>query len=277
MIEKGQSQKLQVHEEDSSGFYLRCTDGHQVFMPGSLSPEGLKSGDECEVFVYVDGAGHQLATPRIPPYSLGDLACLEVVSVTDFGAYVDMGLPKDLLVPTGLQEARMKVGGHYLIKILEDPETGQFCGTTRVDGYLAKAHEDLRIGERVEVVPYASTPLGYKVLVASAYRGMIYHNEIFIELEMGKSYKGRVKTLRRNDGRVDVILGETGGAATQEAVEVIMKALEESGGRLPLWDKSSPDAIRDRLGISKKSFKNALGALYKRRLVALEEGAISAK
>ena len=273
MLKKGKTQVLRVHSEDNSGYYLRCEDDQQVFMPGSLVRQKIKIGSQWEVFIYVDGRGDLLATPNLPPCGLGDLTCLKVINVTEFGAYVDMGLPKDLLIPHSLQKSKMELGNHYLVKILEDPETGQFCGTTRVDQYVKKAQKNLITGQGVSAIPYQRTPLGFKVLVNNAYLGMIFHNEIVTPVSLGATFSGQIKTVRE-DGKLDILLGHTGGAASQESSTTIMEALAKSGGHLKLGDRSPPDAIRRQLGISKKSFKKGLGALYKQRLVILVDNEI---
>jgi len=272
MIEVGKVQVLKVKAEDSSGFYLVCPEDDEVFLPGTLAQQGAAEGDDLEVFVFIDGRGDRLATSQRPLAQKGDLACLKVVEETDFGAYLDMGAPKDLLVPSKLQKYPMDVGSYHVVKIQEDAETGKLFGTEVVGAFLQKP-SDLKSRQHVVVRPFHATKLGYKCLIDGTYMGMIYHNETFIKVELGEEYPGAVSQVRP-DGRVDALLTRTGRAATKDAVEMVLAKLEAAGGRLDLSDRSPKEEIYSLLNMSKKSFKNAVGSLYKSRKITIGQGYI---
>ncbi len=273
MIQVGKKQILKVDSTDSSGFYLLCEENFEAFMPGTLAPKGLKVGESIEVFVFIDSKGDEIATSHMPLAEVDDFACLKVKEVTHFGAFLDWGLPKDLLVPSKMQKSRMQVGEIRLVKILKEENSNKIYGTEKIGPHIESMSVPLRTKQSVRLVPFRKTDLGYKVLVESKYLGMIYHNEIFSEVELGKEYQGTVKWVRE-DGLVDTLISKVGFEAAKDNSQILLSALQKAGGRLELWDKSSPEEIKKALGMSKKSFKSAVGILYKKRLIKLEEGAI---
>lgn len=273
MIKIGHKQTLLVDAEDNSGFYLLCEEEKEVFMPGTLAPDGLKVGEKIEVFVFIDSKGDEIATATMPLAEVGDFACLVVKDVTRHGAFLDIGLPKDLLVPNKLQKYDMQPGGVHLVKVMLDEENMRLFGTEKIGPYIEFENVALEKKQLVKLVPFHETPLGFKVLIDKKYVGMVYHNEIFQKVELGQEYQGSVKTVR-SDGQVDALLQKTGISAVKDGSDLILAALEKAGGKLELWDKSSPDEIKDALGMSKKAFKSAIGILYKKRLIALNEGSI---
>ena len=273
MIEIGRTQTLRVEKEDESGFYLVCEDSQEVFMPGTLASKGTKPSDNVEVFVFVDSKGDALATASLPFAQKDEFACLQVKDVTDFGAFLDMGLPKDLLVPNSHQQHNMQVGQTHLVRVLQDEKTSQLFGTEKIKPFIETQDVKLSAKQEVSVIPYYKTPLGYKVLVDKTYQGMIFHNETIIKIELGQSYKGTVKAIQK-EGKVDVILRKVGKEGALSNADSLLNHIEKAGGSIPLTDKSSPEEIRQVLGMSKKSFKVAVGNLYKRRLIEVAPDAI---
>ncbi len=268
MIRNGKTQKLLVDGEDKSGYYLLCDEGDEVFMPGALTALDLKLGQMVNAFVFIDSASNQIATTDFPFAEAGDLACLRVTHKSKSGAFLDIGLPKDLLVPCKLQKYEMHIDGHHLVKVLLDDQ-GRMFGTEKIGPYL-ESPDFLERLQIVKVLPYHRTPLGFKVLIEGRCGGMIFHNEIFTQIDLGQTYEASVKTIR-SDGQVDLVLGKVGAAAAASNSETLLEAIKQNGGRLELTDKSPPDEINRILGMSKKSFKNAVGALYKQRLICLED------
>jgi len=263
MIEVGKIQSLHVDSEDQSGFYLTCSDEREVFMPGTLAPTGLKTGAMVDVFVFIDSKGDEIATGTMPLAQVDEFACLRVKEVTDHGAFLDLGAPKDLLVPKKFQKYLMKKGEVHLVRVMkEEGENCRLYGTSKIGDYIETKDIKVHKSQIVSIIPYHRTPLGFKILVEKKYTGMVYHNEIFSDVEIGKTYEGAVKSLRP-DGQVDCLLKKVGLKGVKDAAEIILDAIEANGGRLDIGDKSSPEQIKDQLGMSKKAFKAAVGVLYK--------------
>lgn len=273
MIQVGKNQILEVIDEDKSGYYLACDEKQEVFLPGTLVKEKIKIGDKIKVFIYVDKGGSALATALLPKAEVGDFACLEVKSITPHGAFLDMGLPKDILVPRKLQQYEMKVGEIHLIKILLEDESMRLYGTSKINSFVETKSIPFKKNEGVNLIPYHKTPLGYKILIENKYLGMIYHTEIFSSVVLGKEYKGSIKNIQES-GKIDALIQESGLKGIQTSNEKILQALNSEEGCLDLWDKSSPEEIEKKLQMSKSSFKKAVGNLYKSKQIILGKGYI---
>ncbi len=261
MIEIGKIQELEIARRVDFGDYL--TDGKdEVLIPAKYVPDTAEVGDKLNVFVYTDHLSRPIAVTIMPIGQLGDIVGLEVKAVTDFGAFLDNGLEKDLFVPNKEQAADMRVGGVYAIKLVMDHKTDRMIGSSKVAAFLRKDNEGLEEGEEVRLVIWQQTDLGYKVIINSEYQGLIYNNEIFGEVRLGDNCKGFIKKLRE-DGKIDVALQKQGYEAVADMSNIILRSLSENGGVIELGDKSSPDDIREAFGMSKKNFKKILGGLYK--------------
>ena len=269
MIEIGKKQFLKVSEEDQSGYYLLCSDNREVFMPGSLGKKNYETGEMIEVFVWMDKDGNELATPNLPKYEVNDLALLKVTHVSSNGLFLDLGIPKDLIVPKRFQKGTYEKDDFCLVKILID-EDGRLYGSCKLSEYFGEHPSGLKSRQNVDIIPFKKTPLGYKVLINSEREGMIYHNEIFEQVKLGETYQGSIKFMRK-DGLIDVLLKKIGKEAVDDDIEKIKKALNDNAGQLSLTDKSSPEEIKKKLNISKKAFKKAVGAMYKQRIITLHD------
>jgi predicted RNA-binding protein (virulence factor B family) len=268
LIPIGKKSIFKVNHEDKSGYYLRSAEGSEVFMPGTLSLGNHQIGDDIEVFVYLDGEGHALATANLPAYEVGDFACLEVKSVTPHGAFLDMGIPKDVLVPRKLQKYEMKKGEIHLVMLLLEEGTNRIFATSKIEPYILKSSAPFRLKQSVSIIPYHKTPLGYKVLVEKSYLGMVYHNEIYTNVEIGKVYQGAVKIVR-DDGQVDAFLEQVGTQAADAECSRILEALKKAKGRLEITDKSPSAEVERKFSMSKKAFKRAVGILHKDKKIRL--------
>ena len=272
MIQAGKRQSLSVDREDNSGYYLHQGED-EVFLPKTLAPAGICVGENVDVFVFIDGKGDVVATGKMPLAEVGEFAFLQVKNMTNFGAYLDIGLPKDLLLPKSLQRYESNVGEMQLVLVCKDEDTGQLYGTQKFNSYIEPEDIILSPSQGVTLVPFHRTPMGYKVLIDKKYLGLVYHSEIFFDVELGREYEGTIKAVR-DDGQVDALLRKTGLGGLQVSSEIILSALNRAGGKLPLCDKSSPAKIEAALGMSKKSFKSAIGMLYQKRLIRICEGFI---
>lgn len=258
---------LRVALVDARGVWLEAG-GRLAHLPRREAPEAT-AGDALEAFLYQDQAGELQATCRRPLAQAGEFALLTVRSVGPHGAFLDWGLGKDLLVPASLQQERMQVGGSYLVNVAVDRQ-GRPFGNARVDDCLDHGRPALHEGDAVTLLVWQLTELGAKVIVDDRFPGLLYRDELPPGARPGIRLAGYVKRLRP-DGKLDVTLHKVGAAGVADAREAILAALAAHGGSLPLHDQSSPEAIQQILGMSKKTFKKAVGGLYKDGLVTLSD------
>lgn len=268
MIELGKTQTLKVNRKASIGLFLGDGLNEEILLPNRYVPEGTGPGDELEVFVYNDSEDRPIATTEKPLAEAGQFAFLQAKSVSGFGAFMDWGLPKDLLVPHRQQAGRMKPGEFYLVYIMRDEITDRLLASTKWEKFLQEDVSALQEGDEVSLLIAEETDLGFKAIINQTFGGLIYHNELFQPLFPGSKAIGYIKKIRE-DGKVDVSLQKQGFENIGTSVQQLLQALESSGGFLALTDKSEPEEIYARLQMSKKTFKKALGTLYKQRLVEL--------
>ena len=256
---------LKVVRVDKKGVWLHAGD-LPAHLPTREAPNAAP-GEELEVFLYQVIPGELQATLRPPLAQAGEFAVLKVKSITEHGAFLDWGLAKDLLVPLTLQPERMQLNWSYLVKVDVDQQ-GRPFGNARIDDCLDYGHPDLDEGDAVDLLVWQITELGAKVILNSRYEALLYRDELPPGSYPGMELSGYLKRLRE-DGKIDVTLRRVGQEGVADAREVILKVLAANGGVLPLHDKSSPEAIQKILGMSKKTFKKAVGGLYKDGLVKL--------
>lgn len=263
MIEIGKIQRLKIARTVDFGCYLN--DGEdladEILIPTKYLPDNYNIGDELEVFVYTDHRSRPIAVTRMPKGQIGDMVGLTVKQVTNFGAFLDIGLEKDLFVPVKEQAIEMKEGRSYLVRLLLDHKTNRMIGTSKISAFLSNACQ-LAAGDEVKVHIWQRTDLGYKVVINEMCQGLIYSNEVFEHIEIGDEKKAYVKTVRP-DGKVDLSLQRQGYEAVKDMSSEVLELLISAGGTLEMGDKSSPEEIKEAFGMSKKNFKKILGGLYK--------------
>ena len=264
MIEIGKIQTLKIGRAVEFGCYLNdgIDDLDEILIPGKYLPEDFEIGDDIEVFVYTDHMSRPIAVTRMPIGQVGDIVGLTVKQVTDFGAFLDIDLEKDLFVPNKEQAIEMIEGRSYLVKLLIDHKTDRMIGSSKISAFLSISCSGYTEGEEVDVQIWQKTDLGYKVVINGKCPGLIYNNEIFEDIQIGDSRKGFVK-LMREDGKIDVALQKQGYEAAKDMSGIVLEKITELGGVLALGDKSSPEDIKAQFGMSKKNFKKILGGLYK--------------
>ncbi len=269
----GQICTLRVAEIKDVGAFVDAGNFGNLFVPHSQLPRGTVPGSEIEVFLYVDG-GRVLATARRPYLQLGQIGLLRVNSIDCGTVYLDMGIPKELVVPVSEQRSYFEVGSKVLIYIAMDEE-GRLFGTQRYTRYLRdQAPAGLfKRGQAVTVVPVAHTPLGMRVAVDDRYFALLHRSEIKGRVSIGHRLPGFI-TACRPDGRLDVSLQEPGRIGVEHAAEELLVLLGRSGGVLPFGDRSSPEDIENYLHMSKGRFKKSIGGLYKQRLIELSDNQI---
>ncbi|MFK7809586.1 MAG: S1 RNA-binding domain-containing protein [Saprospiraceae bacterium] len=273
MLKLGEYNTLKVFRQTDNGIYLQDDEGHEVLLPNKFVPEELEQDQEMKVFLFTDGEDRYTATTQEPKILANQFGYLEVVDVNDYGAFLDMGLEKHLLVPFSQQNNRMYVGESYLVCMYVDEVTDRLVGSSKIIKLFADKEITLQRGEEVDLLIGPETDLGYKVIVNQTWPGLIYHNEIFKPVQSGDKTKGYVK-LVRDDDKIDIRLQKIGYDSIPEQAKTIINALQENEGFLPLTDKSSPDEISIRLHMSKKVFKKSIGGLYKARMIRIEKDGI---
>lgn len=274
MINIGEINHLRAVRRTDNGVYLTDEDGTgEVLLPNKYVPEDLEFGDVLDVFIFTDSEDRITATTADPKIKLHEFACLQVRDVTPVGAFLDWGLEKDLLVPFKEQPGRMRKGGWYMVYLYLDEETDRLVASGRYQKFLQKENIQLKIGQEVDLIIDDMTDLGVNVIINHQYRGLIYQNELFRKTNRGDRLKGFIKNVRE-DGKIDVTLQKPGYAKVGPNAEKILAQLKANQGYLRLTDKSDPDDITELLEMSKKTYKKAIGALYKQRLIRLEKDGI---
>lgn len=269
MAQLGKLNTLKIKNKLDDGVSLDGGVSGDILLPKKYVPRDCKPGDEVEVFVYADKEERLLATTRKPSATVGQFARLRVVANSSSGAYLDWGLQKDLLVPKREQQAVMEVGKSYIVYVFLDVKTNRIAASSKLDKFLSRHPPGYSEGEEVDILIYDTTDLGYKVFVNNAHEGMVYKNEVFRKLFIGQQLKGYIKKIRE-DLKIDVSLQKSGYRAVDDVSQAILDTIKEYGGRIAVTDKSPPEDIYSLFGVSKKSFKKAIGALYKQRLITLD-------
>lgn len=268
-VRLGKYNQLAVVKEVDFGVYLDGGDDGEILLPTRYVPEGCKPGDVLNVFIYLDNEERLIATTLEPYVQVDGFACLEVAWVNEFGAFLDWGLMKDLFVPFREQKMKMQKGRRYIIHAHLDEDSYRIMASAKVERYLSKEKPAYRPGQEVDLLVWQKTDLGFKSIVDNRFSGLLYENEIFQPLETGLRLKAYVKQVRP-DGKIDLCLQKPGAAKVDDFSEVLLQHIREHDGFTPFNDKSAADAIYDAFGVSKKTFKKAVGDLYKKRLVVLE-------
>ncbi len=274
MLKIGKYQKLQMLEKGAYGVILDGKDRGRLLLPLNQCPDNAAPGDELEVFVYLDSEGDPVPTTHRPAAELGQVAWLEVVSLSTVGAFVNWGLSKDLFIPFAEQQHKLTEGRHTLVKIYLDNQ-GRLAGSTRVDHWIKDDAQGFKRGDKVKLIIADRTELGFKAIVNHQYWGLLYSNELFQKVRKGQQIEGYIKQAR-DDGRLDLTLTKPGFSKDRikNVNDAILAALEDNDGFITVTDKSPPEEISAAFGVSKKVFKQAVGSLYKQRLISLEKSGI---
>lgn len=263
----GKRNTLPVLRETTPGFYLDAGPLGEILLPGRYIPQDVRPGQSMDVFIYRDSEDRLVATTETPFAVVGQFAFLRVVSVNPgLGAFLDWGLEKDLLLPIRELGGPVDRGDWVLVYVLLDPKTTRIIASGRINRHLNLTPPAYAEGQPVTLIVAGETPLGYNVIVEHAHRGLLYRSELAGPLSVGQPLDGYVRAVRP-DGKIDVALDRAGYRRIEPLTGQILEALKANGGALPLHDNSPPEEIRAMLGISKKAFKQAIGALYRERLI----------
>ena len=274
MFDVGKINRLKVLRLTPPGMYLGSeVNDDVVLLPTRLIPEGLKVDDYVEVFIYTDSEDRIIATSQTPKIRLNEIAGLEVKDATQIGAFLDWGLDKDLFVPFKEQQHKMVKGEKYLVYLYLDEYSSRLAATSKIDRFLNNEDPTFNVGDQVDLWIGDYTDLGVNVVINGQYKGLVYKNELFKKVRRGDKAVGFIKDIRE-DGKIDVSLQQQGFEAIDPAAQEILAKLKTTNGFLNLNDNSDPDTIKHKLQMSKKTFKKAIGALFRQRLISIEEDGI---
>lgn len=269
MIKIGEYNTLRIDRDTGVGLFLTDDEGNDVLLPNKYVPEEFEIEDKIQVFIYRDSEDRIVATDLKPLIKAGEYAYLRVKEVNDYGAFLDWGLEKDLLVPFRNQARRMQVDKSYIVHAYVDEQTDRLVASSKTNKFINEKLIALTPNQEVDLLVCGDSDLGVNVIVNNRYKGLIYHNELFQPLYPGNRIKGYVKLIRE-DHKIDISLQKQGYDNIEPNAQKILTTLKQNQGILSLHDKSDPDAIYQVLKMSKKTFKKAIGMLYKQKLITLE-------
>jgi predicted RNA-binding protein (virulence factor B family) len=272
MLAIGKINRLEIKCITREGAYL-ATDEGEILLPRAELHTSVEPGESIAVFIYPDSEGRPVATTLKPKVQSGEFAVLEVKDTGRYGAFLDWGLGKDLLVPFSEQPELMNKGEKHIVRVYLD-KSGRIAASAKLGKFLEEENASLKAGDEVELMIYEFTDLGAKVIVNNFYTGVLFRDELYGKPALGERLTGYVKKIR-DDRKIDVTLRKAGCNDLMEAKGKILKALSENGGFLPLNDKSSPEVISEVVQMSKKTFKKTVGGLYKEGLIVLNAAGIT--
>jgi len=273
MIRLGEYNTLEILRETDPGLYLGDTQENVVLLPHRYKPENFNIGDMLDVFVYLDYEERPVATTLTPHVLLNDFGYLHCSDVNEFGAFMDWGVQKQLFVPFKEQARPMKVGNWYIVYLSMDEQTNRLVGSSKTNKYLNNDSVTLQKFDEIAIMVTHITDLGANVIVNGTHKGLIFINDIFEDIRTGDTMKAYVKGVRE-DNKIDVVLQSPGYRSIEPNANFILDELKAAGGFMPLHDKSDPQDIKNELGMSKKSFKKAIGTLYKDKQILIKPDGI---
>lgn len=273
-IELGKYNQLEVVKFVDFGLYLDGGEDGEILLPKRYIPEGTKEGDMLNVFLYLDNEERLVATTQTPLVQAGEFGFLEVSWVNQYGAFLNWGLMKDLFVPFREQKMRMEQGRSYIVYCYQDEESFRLMASAKVDKFLSKERPPYEAGQEVSILIWQKTELGFKAIVENKYGALLYDSEIFKPLRTGMRLKAFVKQVRE-DGKMDLMLQQAGPRKVDDFAETLLNYIRSHQGFTTFNDKSDAGEIYNTFGVSKKTFKKAVGELYKMRLITLHSDGIA--
>lgn len=275
MITLGTYNTLEILRDTSVGLFLGDGEGNDILLPNKYVPENYEIGQELTVFCYLDHSERPVATSLEPDILVNEFQLLKVVEVNEFGAFMDWGLEKHLLVPFREQRDKMQEGHWYVVYCYLDQQSNRLVGSNKIDRFLSNDTLSVKEDDVVDLLVSRKTELGYEVIINNLHKGLVYNNEIFKSISIGDNTKGVIKKIRP-DHKIDVSLQPLGEKILEPAANKIYEQLMAHGGFLGLHDKSDPELIKEELQMSKKVFKKGIGTLYKARKIEIKNDGIYA-
>ncbi|RLD30683.1 MAG: GntR family transcriptional regulator [Bacteroidetes bacterium] len=276
MLQLGKFQELTILRETDPGLFLGDSEDNEVLLPHRYKPEEYKVGDTINVFLYLDNDERPIATTDEPFISLNEFAYLHCSAVTKYGAFMDWGLVKQLFVPFKEQARPMNKGKWYIVYLYLDDQTNRLVGSSKTNKFMSNESIDLAKYDEVNILVSHITDKGANAIINGKYKGLIYLEDIFEDIRTGDKMKAFVKKVRP-DNKIDLVLQAEGYKSIEPNANYLMDELKAAGGFLPFHDKTDPDTIKNELGLSKKSFKKAIGSLYRDKQIVIREDGIEMK
>lgn len=273
MIQIGEYNTLEILRETSVGLFLGDEEGNDILLPNKYVPQEYEIGDTLAVFCYLDHEERPIATTLIPKITRNKFALLKTVEVNKIGAFLDWGLEKHLFVPYKEQARPMEEGKRYLVYAFLDDESNRMVASSKTNQYISNEELSVELYEEVALIVSRFTELGVEVIINEKYKGLVYNDEIYNDLKLGQNLKGYIKKIRP-DNKIDVSLQPIGYKNIEPSSQKVLDALNKNNGFLGLHDKSDPEDVKAILGMSKKSFKKAIGSLYKDKHILIQEDGI---
>jgi predicted RNA-binding protein (virulence factor B family) len=273
-MEIGKYNKLKIARLTEFGFFLEDKEGDEVLLPNAYISDEMKIDDEIEVFIFKDSEDRIVASTKKPLITLNEFAVLTANDVNTFGAFMEWGYPKELLVPYSEQRTNFRIGEQYLVYLLKDSKTNRLIGSNRAERFLDDDLSQIEEGQKVKILVYDEIEFGYQAIIENKFKGLIFHSDIHKEIKIGDYIDAYIKTIRE-DGKIDLALEPIGYRnSIDKTTDQILDAIKKHGGELMLNDKSPADEVKSELGMSKKAFKRGIGNLYKQKQIDFIEGGI---
>lgn len=272
-MELGKVNRLEIDRDTPPGLFLIDEEGNDVLLPGKYIPENFQIGDLIDVFIYLDNEERIIATTEMPYMQLGDFAWLRVNQVTKYGAFLDLGIEKDLFVPFNEQARPMQAGKSYLVYMFLDEKTDRLVGTSKINRFLSNENLTVEQFDEVDIIVSHMTDIGVNVIINQLHKGLVYQDQVFKDVRVGDVLKGYIKKIRPGN-KIDVTFEQIGYRNIEPNAKVILDELEKNDGFLGLTDKSNPEIIKQILQMSKKTFKKAIGSLYKAKKIKIGDDGI---
>ena len=273
MAELGKFNQLELVRRADIGAWLDGGASGEILLPRRYVEDSMQPGELIDAFLYTDSEDRLVATTQTPKVQVGECAYLKVVSTTAVGAFLDWGLPKDLLVPFGEQQRKMQQGYSYAVYVYVDEASQRIVASSKLERHLRENPSSLRPRQAVDCLIYGKSDLGFKAIVDNRFLGQFYQNETFSRLHYGERVQAYVKKIRQ-DGKLDLIQQLPFHLESDRLAEAIVSHLRENRGVSPLTDKSPPEDIYRVYGVSKANYKKALGRLYRERIISIDDSLI---
>jgi predicted RNA-binding protein (virulence factor B family) len=270
MAEIGKINHLEVVKKVDFGVYLDGDELGEILLPERDVPPGCVVGEGLDVFVHLDSEDLLVATTQMPKAMVGECAFLKVVEINAVGAFLDWGLPKDLLVPYSEQQKPMVVGQSYVVYVYVDEETDRIAASSRLNKFVVDSSPYFKVQQKVELLICEQTDLGYKAVVNQSVIGLLFNSDVIRPVRVGETLQGYIKEVR-SDKKLDLRLQLVSREALDDLSKQVMAFIQSEGGKTTLTDKSAPADIAKQFGVSKSSYKKALGKLYQKRLIVIEK------
>ena len=279
MIQIGKYNTLTILRDTQVGLFLgdpnSTTDGLDgILLPNKYVPKVFEIGEELTVFVYLDHEERPVATTLEPYILLNEFALLRVNFVNNVGAFMDWGMEKDILVPFKEQARPMEKGKRYLVYLYIDEKTNRLVASSKTNQFLSNENLEIQNGDEVDLIVSHITDIGINVIINERHKGLLYKDEVYDDaIRTGDRLVGYIKNIR-DDHKIDVSLQKQGYENVEPNSEIIIDELRANRGFLRLTDNSHPDDVRTILKMSKKTFKKAIGLLYKQKVIEIKDDGI---